>query len=78
MIPMAKSMVSVYIQCPYYKREERNRQIKIVCEGILDGTSLHQIFLSVEALKKHRDCFCKGDYSKCPIAAALNRKYDYV
>lgn len=74
---MAKSMVSVYVRCPYYRREERKRQKKIVCEGVVEGTSLHQTFSSVAALKKHRDQFCKGNYRECPIAAALNRKYNY-
>lgn len=68
---------SVYVKCPYYKREERKPQKKIVCEGVLERTSLHQMFETVPDLKNHKDSFCKGDYNKCPIAEALNRKYEY-
>lgn len=67
----------IYVKCPYYRREERKQQKKIVCEGVLDGSSIHQMFSSVSDLKRTKDCFCKGDYNKCPIAEALNRKYDY-
>lgn len=74
---MAKSMVSVYIRCPYYRREERKQQAKLVCEGVVERTSLHQMFGSVEGLKRHRQCFCMGEYDRCPVAQALNRKYGY-
>ena len=74
---MGKSMESVYIRCPYYHREERTRQIKIVCEGVVEGTSCHQMFASGEALRQHRKSFCMGCYDRCPLAQALNRKYGY-
>ena len=77
MIAVAKGMVSIYIKCPYYKREERKGQTKIVCEGILEGTSLHQTFGNLADLKKHKNAFCMGRYNRCPVAEALNRKYDY-
>ena len=67
----------ILVKCPYYRREERNPQKKIVCEGIVTGTSLHQIFPTVEELKKHKKCCCMGDYNSCPVAQMLNRKYDY-
>lgn len=72
-----KSTVSVYIRCPYYVREERGQAIKVVCEGIVDATSLHTYFDRVKALKEHRAKYCMGRYNRCPIAEALNRKYCY-
>lgn len=74
---MAKSIVSVYVRCPYYKREERKKQIKIVCEGTTEENSIHLMFESVDALKRNEDQLCKKDYNLCPIAQMLNRKYGY-
>lgn len=71
---MAKSKVSVYAKCPYYRREERQ---KILCEGVQDGTSIHLVFGSVPSMKGYTKCFCKGDYNRCLLAKMLNGKYDY-
>lgn len=74
---MAKGIVSTYVKCPYYRREERKQEKKIVCEGCVDNTSIHQIFVSVLELKQHKDRYCMCDYNKCPIAQMLNQKYGY-
>lgn len=73
---MAKSKVSVYVKCPYYKREQGQ---KIFCEGISDETSIHLAFdaNAKPGMKQYEKCYCKGDYNKCPIAQMLNRMYDY-
>lgn len=71
----------VYIRCPYYIREERKPAKKIVCEAVCgeNGSqcSSQQIFGDLKELKNHRDVYCKGNWGRCPIAGALNRKYAY-
>lgn len=71
---MAKSKVSVYVKCPYYRREERQ---KICCEGVGKGSYIHLVFDSAQRTKDYEKCFCKGDYNQCPLAKMLNRRYDY-
>ena len=74
---MSKSKVSVFVRCPYYKREERKNGTKIVCEGPGEGIFLHLMFDSLDRLKENRKCYCMANYNKCPIAQMLNRKYHY-
>lgn len=73
---MAKSKVSVYVKCPYYKREQGQ---KICCEGVTEGSSIHLAFdANVHpGMKDYEKTFCKGDYNKCPIAQMLNRRHNY-
>ncbi len=73
---MSSGVAYDYVRCPYYLREDRKlRQIK--CEGVMPETDLYQRFKRVEALERHKDCFCKGDYRKCPLARTLDRKYGF-
>ena len=74
---MSKGMVSIYVRCPYYKREERKRTPKIVCESAVDSTVLHMIFESAADLKQFESICCKGEWKQCPIAQMNNRKWDY-
>ncbi len=74
---MANGKICIYVRCPYYRREDR-KLVQLKCEGIVEGTDLYQRFENGDALLKHKDRFCKADYRRCPLAAALDRKYDYV
>ena len=69
-----RSKVSIYVKCPYYHREEKQ---KIFCEGVQKGTSIHLAFDSNAKLKGYKDCYCKKDYNKCLLAQMLNRKWEY-
>lgn len=73
---MSKAREAVYVKCPYYRRESRQDR-KIQCEGLLEGTEQYQRFESLDALKIYKKCCCNRDYSRCPVAQALNRKYGY-
>lgn len=69
--------VSVYVECPYYRRESRKGEIWIGCEGLLDSTSLIRNNFATKAERtKYRQRFCNGDYTKCLIAKALDEKYE--
>lgn len=69
-----KSKVSVYVKCPYYHREEKQ---KIFCEGIQEGTSIHLAFDTGENLKEYERRFCKRCWGDCILAQMQNRKYGY-
>lgn len=69
---MSKSMVSVYVRCPFYHREEKQ---KIFCEGVGEGTFLHLAFGSSTDKKQYEKCYCKGKYRQCPIADMQERRY---
>ncbi len=74
---MSKGKECIYVRCPYYRREDR-KNLQMKCEGIVEGTDLYQRFGNLNGLLGHRERFCKADYRRCPVAAALDRKYDYV
>lgn len=67
----------MYIRCPYYRREDRKDR-KIKCEGVVDSTEMEQRFRSNQALMDHREKYCMENYRACPLAMALDRKYEYV
>ena len=69
-----KSQCSVYVKCPYYRREEKQ---KIFCEGVSQGTSIHLAFGSPQQRKQYETIYCKGDWSRCLLAQMQNRKWDY-
>lgn len=73
---MAKGMESIYVRCPYYRCEER-KNLQLKCEGLLDGTDLYQRFEDREKMGRHRKAYCMKDYRHCPLAEALDRKYEY-
>lgn len=73
---MSRGKESIYVRCPYFRREDRPR-IQIKCEALVEDTDLYQRFPSLEALCCHKDRYCKADYRSCPLAAALDHKYDF-
>lgn len=74
---MSKGKECIYVRCPYYRREDR-KTIQLKCEGIVEGTDLYQRFENVAGLLGHKERYCKTAYRECPLAAALDRKYEYV
>ena len=61
---MAKSKVSVYVKCPYYRREERQ---KICCEGVGKGSYIHLVFDSAQRTKDYEKCFARGITTNAPL-----------
>lgn len=68
-----KQYVSKYVQCPFYRKEEKHR---IFCEGVEEGTGLMIQFYSNEHRFEYREryCYC-GNWKNCPVARMLNGKY---
>lgn len=74
---MSKGKECIFVRCPYYRREERNL-LQLKCEGLLEGTDLYQRFENGERMRRHKEVYCMKDYRRCPLAEALDRKYEYV
>lgn len=73
---MSSGVAYDYVRCPYYLREDR-KQRQIKCEGVTQDTDLYQRFKSTDALERHKETFCKGDYRKCPLACTLDKEYGF-
>ena len=69
-----KRYESKYAVCPFYKSED---PMKIYCEGVEDGTSIHLAFFS-SSIEKKQYCrrYCQSNYCDCLIAKALFSKYE--
>ena len=62
-------------QCPFFKFHEDNKK-RIVCEGLVDDSSLALIY------RRRKDCytqlnvFCCEHYKKCEVYSILAAKYE--
>lgn len=64
-------------QCPFYHADLGRHQKRIVCEGIVDKSTLELRFERVKDYKKQLDVFCCEHYKKCEIYTMLMvAKYD--
>lgn len=74
---MTMGKESIFIRCPYYRREDR-RILQLKCEGLLEDTELYHRFPGRSEMRQHRERYCMKDYRRCPLSQALDRKYEYV
>lgn len=72
---MAKSDVNIYVKCPYYRKDDRQR---IVCEGLGAGNSIQMVFDNQSYMKSYEKAYCKRCWKDCCIAQMLNKKWDYI
>ena len=70
---MPGSYKQVNVKCPYYRSD--NGRDRIICEGLLPGTSLQSWYERREHYRAHMRAYCTGKYWDCPICAALDEKY---
>ena len=72
---MSKGNEDRLVKCPYYKMHERH---VVKCEGFEKGMVLHAAFSSYSQMVEWKDRYCrKMCYRQCPVAKALDEKYDY-
>lgn len=63
-------------QCPFFKFDEVKKK-RIVCEGIVDESSLALIYFRRKDYEKQLSVFCCEHYKKCEIYRMLmENKYD--
>lgn len=74
---MPTSRNDVRVICPFYKYDEKpNGIFRIVCEGLVDDSSI------VLAYKRKNDfyiqlgTFCCQNFDRCEIYRAINEKYE--
>ncbi len=68
---MGRHFVSYEAQCPFYRAEDRK---VIYCEGVEQGSSLHNAFAGSAAPYKER--YCCARWEDCRIAKMLWNKYE--
>lgn len=66
------------VVCPYYKSLKQSDR-KIVCEGLVCGTSISTSFKTKEETEIYFCTHCSklDGYIKCNICQSLNRKYGF-
>ena len=64
------------VQCPFFKFDEW-RQKRIVCEGLVDESSLALIYCRREDYEAQLGVFCCEHYKKCEVYnMIMEAKYD--
>lgn len=64
------------VQCPFFKFDDQ-KQKRIVCEGIVDESSLALIYCRSKDYKMQLEVFCCEHYKKCEVYRILmESKYD--
>lgn len=67
------SYLQAHVMCPFYKYDKDRR---IICEGIVERSSLILVYESKADFTAQTSSFCCGDYTKCEIYRMLMEKYE--
>jgi hypothetical protein len=70
---VSTSFIAKYVLCPYYRKEEG---VKICCEGVEDGTSIHMVFPSSRRRKDYQVDKCCDNYKKCLVFAMIDHMWE--
>lgn len=69
------SFLSVNVLCPFYKKDEAMK--RIVCEGIIDRSSVALLFVLHKDFEFHINTYCCNHYDKCEVYRMIyESKYD--
>ena len=76
MIAMASgSYRQIEVRCPFYQSDDDKR--RIICEGIVDGSTIAVNYRRRADLQKQISIFCSKRYENCEIYRMLmNEKYE--
>lgn len=70
------SFYKVYATCPFYKNDDMGAR-SIVCEGIVDKSSILLRFSRTDDYRIQMEVFCCQHYEKCEIYRMLmENKYE--
>ena len=69
-----KKYESKYAYCPFYHGEDKT---KIYCEGITEGSHIHNVFSTSEKMKAFRNTYCcqMDKYKDCLLYKPISQKY---
>ena len=62
------------VLCPFYKRD--NGKTRVVCEGIVDHSSIVLTFGSPTQCRRQLEIFCCDHYRNCEVNRMLMEKYE--
>jgi hypothetical protein len=62
-------------KCPFYKFDDERRK-RIVCEGIVDNSTLALTYRQKEDYDTQLCVFCCEHYKKCEVYNMLMQKYE--
>ena len=72
-MPGTGTYLQSFVRCPFYRRDDGKR--RIVCEGIIDDSSICLIFRYDNLFKRQIRTFCCEHYKNCEIYQMLQEKY---
>lgn len=72
-IPGDGSYLRAFVRCPFFKRDDGKR--RIVCEGIMDDSSICLTFRYDNLFKRQVETFCCKKYQNCEVYRMLMEKY---
>lgn len=72
-MPGTGTYLQSFVRCPFYRRDDGKR--RIVCEGIIDDSSICLIFRYDNLFKRQIRTFCCEHYRKCEVYRMLMEKY---
>ena len=75
---MPTSRTDTRVQCPFYRYDEcyeKTRIHRIVCEGIVDKSTLVLNFRYKKDFRIQLDTFCCEYFKKCEVYRMLMEKY---
>ena len=62
------------VQCPFYRYDESERH-RIICEGIVDRSTLILNYTYKKDYRLQMDTFCCEHFRKCEVYRMLMEKY---
>lgn len=68
------SYKQIKVKCPFYKYDDGKQ--RIICEGIVEDSSLALIYHRKDDYAMQIDTFCCEHYTKCEVYRMLIDKYD--
>ena len=76
---MPESRTAVRVKCPFYQYDEcvpRKNIKRIICEGIVDASTLALNYRFLRDFRMQLETFCCRYYDRCEIYRMLMEKYE--
>lgn len=76
---MPTSRHDVHVKCPFYLYDEcipRNNIRRIICEGIVDASTLVLNYKRRQDFFIQLETFCCGHFDRCEVYRMLMQKYE--
>ena len=72
---MGSSTAAKYVKCPYYRKHDA---IRIVCEGIRKGNTIHLVYETKEERRRYMKESCNSILGcrDCPVHMMLDQMYE--